>query len=247
MGRTSAAIKRQGFSPGIFRIGGILPELGIYIDESGIQEGGSRYYLITMVMHELDVDLNPFYEAYEHSLHDRGLPDIPFHSSPLLRGYGDYLNMDAKTRNRLLVSFGAFVRRLPVSYATFSYRSSEFDGQQQLTSLIEKDIANFLGDNLAYFQHFGSVKVFYDNGQEAVTDAVHDAFEKVLFKGTTDYLYAEYRSSRLSQVADYLCALELTALKYDRHEETETDRRFFGMKGNFKKNYLKRVRNKALV
>lgn len=31
----------------------------IFIDESGIQEGTSRYYLVTLVVHELVEDLSP--------------------------------------------------------------------------------------------------------------------------------------------------------------------------------------------
>ena len=67
-----------------------------------------------------------------------------------------------------------------------------------------------------------------------------------LSKEAAVYRHANYRTFRLAQVADYLCALELTAIKNARHEETETDRRFFGMVGTFKRNYLKRIRSKAL-
>ena len=57
------------------------------------------------------------------------------------------------------------------------------------------------------------------------------------------FLYREYR---LAQAADYACAVELTALKYRAHEETATDRRFFGSWGAFRRNVLKTVRKKAL-
>ena len=223
-----------------------MAEAGIFIDESGIQEGGSRYYLVTLVVHEQDVDLSLFFSAYEQSLRDRGLPDIPFHSTPLLRGYGDYQDVDVEIRNRLLVSFGAFARRLPITYKTFSYRSDKFVNPTRLRALIRRDLVDFLVENLEYFQSFEHVKIYYDNGQEAVKDAVREAFAYALSKEATVYRNSDYRSFRLAQVADYLCALELTAIKYERHEETETDLRFFGMKGTFKRNYLKKVRGKAL-
>lgn len=40
--------------------------------------------------------------------------------------------------------------------------------------------------------------------------------------------------------------VELAALKYVRGEATETDKRFFGLSTQFKKNYLKQVRRKLL-
>ena len=46
------------------------------------------------------------------------------------------------------------------------------------------------------------------------------------------------------QVADYVCTLELTAIKFEGHEEGTTDKRFFGSWGSFKKNYLRKIRNR---
>lgn len=222
-------------------------EVGIFIDESGIQEGVSRYYLVTLVIHEQDVDLAPYFAAYEQSLRDRSLPDIPFHSTPLLRASDDYKDMRIEIRNRLLVSFGAFVRRLPVRYVTFSYRSSEFGTQEKLQALIRRDLVSFLVGNLEYFQRFEHVKIYYDNGQDAPKDAVHDAFAYALSKEATVYRNSDYRSFRLAQVADYLCALELTEIKYAAHEETATDVRFFGKASTFRKNYLRQARRKLMA
>lgn len=64
--------------------------------------------------------------------------------------------------------------------------------------------------------------------------------EAVVFRSATP---SEYR---LSQAADYACAVELTALKYRANEETPTDRRFFGSWSTFRRNVLKTVRKKAM-
>ena len=70
-------------------------------------------------------------------------------------------------------------------------------------------------------------------------EALALAREAVVYRAATP---SEYR---LSQAADYACAVELTALKYQAHEETATDRRFFGSWGTFRRNVLKTVRKKA--
>ena len=45
----------------------------------------------------------------------------------------------------------------------------------------------------------------------------------------------------------FICTIELTALKYENHEQTATDERFFGSARTFKKNYLKKVRKHQLA
>lgn len=50
---------------------------------------------------------------------------------------------------------------------------------------------------------------------------------------------------RLEQAADYLCTIELAALKYAAKEDGETYNKFFGSVGKFKKNWLKQARRKA--
>ena len=93
------------FSPAFFVLGAILRELSIFIDESGSDGLKDRYYLLTLVLHEQDADINEGIRAYERSLAEKGLPDIPFHASPLLNGHGDYSDMELADRKRLLSSF----------------------------------------------------------------------------------------------------------------------------------------------
>ncbi len=51
---------------------------------------------------------------------------------------------------------------------------------------------------------------------------------------------------RLEQVADYLCTIELAAVKYAVHEDGETYSKFFGGVGAFKRNWLKQARRKRM-
>lgn len=101
-------------------------------------------------------------------------------------------------------------------------------------------------DHLVYFQSFEHVKIYYDQGQAAVTQALRSAFEYALSKEATVRRESDYRTFRLSQVADYLCAIELTAEKYKHHAATATDEKFFGGATAFKKNWLKQARRKVL-
>ena len=85
----------------------------------------------------------------------------------------------------------------------------------------------------------------YQKGQ-ILTQALHDAAEYAIAREAVVFRSASPSEYRLSQAADYACAVELTALKYREHEETPTDRRFFGAWSSFKRNVLKTVRRKAM-
>ncbi len=221
-----------------------LRELSIFLDESGIQEGGSEFYLVTFVLHDQADDVEPAIARYEESLAVRGLPDIPFHATPLMRASAYYEGMDMATRKALLSSFGIFVQRVPVRYRTFVYESKEFDGPQKLAAFIRRDLVSFVVDELEFFQSFDKVKIYYDDGQPAVSSALRDAIAYSLSKEAVLYRKSDYRSYRLSQVADYLCCIELANAKFAVHHETQTDVKFFGGVRAFKKNYLKQARRK---
>lgn len=111
---------------------------------------------------------------------------------------------------------------------------------------MKRDLVETLFDNLPYLQSFDAVKIYYDNGQPVVTKALHDAVEYALSKNAIIYKDAKPSQYRLLQLADYICGLELTAIKYSDHCESPTDVRFFGKVGSFKKNYLRKIRKRRL-
>ena len=223
-----------------------MRELSVFCDESGIQEGGSAYYLVTVVFHDQAEPIEAAVAAYEQALADKGLPDIPFHATPLLRAHDSYSGLSVADRKKLLAAFGVLVQRLPVRYKTFVFRNREFSTAEDLGVRIRKALVEFLFDKIAFFQSFDVVKVYYDNGQAAVSLALRSALEYVLSRNVAVYRNSDYRRFRLSQVADYLCEIELAAAKYEHRDETRTDLLFFGSTGTFKRNYLKQARRKTM-
>ena len=61
-------------------------ELSIFVDESGDMVGVSRYYLVTLVLHDQANDIREKVRHYEESLSRADLPNIPFPSEPLSKG-----------------------------------------------------------------------------------------------------------------------------------------------------------------
>ena len=220
--------------------------LSIFADESGDQNGTSKYYLLTLVLHDQSNPIAPFIEAHKSSLMAKGLPDIPFHASPLIYGKDAYRDLDLSVRKRLLASFFILTRRLPVWYKTFAYKRFEVATLDRLIAQIRRDLVIFISDNLDFFQSYESIKIYYDNGQHAITKSLHEAIEFMLSKNAVIFKDASPQDYVLAQVVDFLCTIELTAMKYDHHEETNTDRKVFGNVTDFKKGHLRHLRKKLL-
>lgn len=168
-----------------------MRDLSIFVDESGDTGTESKYYLITLVLHEQDRDLHPYEKGYQTALLSKGLEDIPLHLSPLINGHGDYEGMPVERRKRHLAAFRVFMQKLPYRYVTFAYRKSELSEQplapNGAVQRIRRDLACFLLENLEYLQRFDSVKVYYDDGQALVTKALHDAIGYALSKEAIVY------------------------------------------------------------
>ena len=221
-------------------------ELSIFVDESGDRGGRACYYLLTLVLHDQSDNIMDEVNRYERRLAENDLPDIAFHSEPLLNGHKGYESLTIEQRKKMLVAFSALVRRLPIHYATFAYRRSEFEDLSKLTARMKRDISNFLFGHLEFFQGYDEVKIYYDNGQDIVKRALDQSIGFVLSKGVVERRKTSMTDYRLEQVADYLCTIELAAAKYAAKENSETYNKFFGGAGAFKKNWLKQARRKAI-
>ena len=223
-----------------------MAELSIFCDESGEQAQRSPYYLLTLVFHEQDDDLGPAIAGYERSLAVKGLPDIPLHTAPLLNGIGPYAGLDFKTRLSLLSSFRVLLHNLPIKYKTFVFENKTLRGPRLLESAMRKSLVLFFFEYLNYLQQFSQVKFYYDDGQQIVKRSVRDALEYALSRRVLTYRRDAYAEYRLAQAADFICTVELVALRYGIGAPSATDCKAFGSGRDFRRNVLRDVRRKAL-
>lgn len=223
-----------------------MSEISIFVDESGGQDGHSKYYALTLVFHDQSDDIWNQIEKYRIGLMRRGLKEIPLHTGPLMTGHDSYEQMDISERKGYLTLFYQLLQHLPIRYATFVYKRSELPSKEAFITRMKRDIVDLLFDNLDYFQSFDEVKVYYDNGQDIVAKALHGAIEFAISKHSLLYRKTKYSDYVLEQAADLICTLELTAVKYRNKEQTNTDVKFFGSARTFKNNYMKAIKRKRV-
>lgn len=221
--------------------------LSAFFDECGQEnkfQPNTKYYLLTAVLHDQRYPIDGFIASYETNLRESSLPDIPFHAYDLQHKRGGYAGLEFEIRKRLFAKFEGFVRKLPVTYKTFAYRRPEFKDAAALSKRMYRDLSSFIRDNYSAFQLFTTIAIYYDGGQAAADAAIHRAFDETLSANTADYKRLRYQERRLAQAADYFCSMELAALRYANHEETNTYIKLFGHHRAFKANHLKQMRKR---
>lgn len=221
--------------------------LNLHIDETGNQDLSEGRYLIAVVLHEHDTDIEGAIARYEARLSEAGLADVPFHGKDLLHGNEGYAGVSPGDRKRLLTQFARLVRELPISFFALQYDGATVHNRGQLESRMRRDLASLVFEKLPYFQAFDVIAVYYDNGQGAVSAALHDALDFVLAKNVADYRHADPNARRLLQVADYVCTVLRVSEDYDAGGQSKTHERFFGNRRNFMQSFKKQLDRKVFA
>ncbi len=185
-----------------------MSNLGIFIDESGDVGSNSEFYLITMVFHDQASSIEEQERRLRHELDLMGLHSGgAVHSGPIVRKEDEWKNVDLEKRRKVFFKMFSFVRLCPISYTTLSVRKKECRDRFALRGRLANELGAFLRDNLAFFQGFESVIVYYDNGQALVTDLINTVL--CAYLTNVDVRKITPSEYRLSQAADMLCTLEL--------------------------------------
>lgn len=164
-----------------------------------------------------------------------------------MRGNELYKDLSCQTRIRLLGCFSAFAVKCPFSYTVFAYKKDRFLNDEALFARMRRDLVVFLFDHLSGFQAYEAIKIYYDDGQGPVTNVLHDAFEYALGSQTIVYRDCTPSNFRLQQTADYICELELAAIKHENSEWGNTEKLIFGTWRDFNKGHLKKMRKKRIA
>ena len=224
-----------------------MKELSIFVDESGDfgeYDYHAPYYIISMVLHDQNMDISEDIQVLERELNNLGWSNHCVHAGPVIRSEEEYRGYDLKDRQRILMKMMTFIRHLDVQFKSIYIEKKHIEDSVEATGKLSKKLASFIRDNYNFFCGFDVVKIYYDNGQVEVTRILSSVFntllENVEFRKV---LPADYR---LFQVADLICTLKLAELKMENHLLSKSEVFFFGDERTLKKNYLKPLAKKEL-
>lgn len=235
---------RAGKFPAIFyrlhRDDKVLKELSIFIDESGdFGEYGhhSPYYIITMIFHDQQEDVQPAISRLKQELSYLKLDNLCIHTGPIIRKEEIYVNMSVDERRRIFNKMVAFIRQINIRYKCFYIEKKHISDVVEATGRLSKQISRFIRGHYEDFLAFDDVKIYYDNGQVEVSKILSSVFNALLPNPIfRKVMPSEYK---LFQAADLLCTLELVKLKLENNMFSKSEKTFFGNIRDLKKNYLK--------
>ena len=216
-------------------------ELSLFIDESGDlgnYQNHSPFYIISLVFHEQNNDINNAVKKLDNYLAEQGLPNHTIHTAPLIRQEQIYRNLDLSLRSKLFRQLFNFIRNVDVSYKTIVVDKKMYSKQVDITNMITKELSSFIKANLQYFLQFDKIIIYYDNGQVKLTNILIAIFGSLL--DNSEFRIITPNNYKLFQAADLICTLALIKNKLLSNKPlNNSEEIFFGSAGKLRKNYLK--------
>ena len=222
-----------------------MKELSIFIDESGDfgeYDYHSPYYIITMIFHDQQENIQPAILRLDQELSYLNLDNLCIHTGPIIRKEEVYINMSVDERRRIFNKMVAFIRQINIRYKCFYIDKKHISDVVESTGRLSKQISGFIRGHYEDFLAFDDVKIYYDNGQVEVSKILSSVFNALLPNPVfRKVMPSEYK---LFQAADLLCTLELVRLKLENNMFSKSEKTFFGNIRDLKKNYLKPLSKK---
>ena len=222
-----------------------MKELSIFIDESGDfgeYDHHSPVYIITMVFHDQNENIQPAILKLNHELSFLGLNDLCIHTGPIIRKEEIYAHMTIEERRRIFNKMVAFIRQINIRYKCFYIEKKHFSDVVEATGRLSRQISVFIRNHYDEFCSFDDVKIYYDNGQVEISKMLASVFNALL--PNSIFRKVMPKDYKLFQVADLLCSMKLISLKLERNLFSKSEKIFFGNIRDLKKNYIKPLRKK---
>lgn len=222
-----------------------MKELSIFIDESGDfgkYSHHSPFYIITMVFHNQQDDIQLAVSKLNQELSYLNLDSLCIHTGPIIRKEEIYVHMPIDERRRIFNKIVAFIRQIDIRYKCFYIEKKHISDVVEATGKLSKQISQFVRKHYEDFLSFDDVKIYYDNGQIEVSKMLSSVFSALL----PNPIFRKVMPSKykLFQAADLLCTLELVKLKLEHNIFSKSEKAFFGNIRDLKKNYLKPLNKK---
>ena len=223
-----------------------MNSLSIFVDESGdfgAYNHITPYYIITMILHDQSMDISEQVRNLDAKVRSLGYGEkFAIHTAPLIRREEIYANEPPNKRRALFASLFFFAMRCPIQYRTFVFEKKLFDDAFLLEGQMAKVLSSFIRDNLAFFQKFDDVVLYYDNGQTELNRILNFAMSTEL--STYSYRKVLPIDYKLFQVADLICTLELLDLKCEHGELSRSEQLIFHSKRELRKQFIKPLQKK---
>jgi len=222
-------------------------ELSIFVDESGDFGNYSDTcprYIVSLILHNQKYPISEQVKELDLLLQQNNFSERTIHTGPLIRREQSYKNTDLNERRKQFYILYNFARKINITYKCININKKIYNTELKINGIISKDLSSFIKDNYSYFSNFEKIIVYYDNGQNQLTNILLSVFtaifgDKIEFRNITPCY-------KLFQVADLICTLSLLKYKIENNIPfSKSETLFFQSPKWLKKNYLKNISQKS--
>lgn len=228
-----------------------MRELSIFIDESGDfgpATAHSPFYIVSLVLHDQSDDISGQLDHIHDALVMRGMPsNHAVHTAPLIRREQEYTWLDLPARRSIFRVLVDFTSKAKLSHHSWVFVKKEFPDADRLVAGISRSLSAFIRENVAFFNTWDRIVIYYDNGQKELTNIVNIVFNAHL--STAEIRKVQPSDYSLFQAADLVCTLALLRAKIDAVGLSASERAFFSTRKEsaeraLKKGYFKTMDHK---
>ncbi len=199
-----------------------------------------------MVFHNQEDDISTEFSVLNTKLKNIiGCNESFIHTMPLIRQDEPYASFLREERIKIFTTFAAFVSVLPIRYKTFFITKTFYQNEFQMEEAFIHQISSFINERLECFQYSDKIIIYCDRGQKIISRILRNTFGDI-FGGIVDFRTAYQKDYRLMQVADYICTLEQSRIRWDKHRPTKSEKDFFLTRQIFMKNFYKKICRKHI-
>lgn len=226
--------------------------LSIFVDESGIfkyPDPLSRFYILSLVLHDQSQDISRPLADLSRGVADLGFDsdDFVFHAGPIIRKEDGYALLSRRWRSRVFDRMMTFVRNVDFRYHCMCVDKRFVTSSEHIVERLRGSLRAFIDGQSEMLHQFGKVKVYYDCGQSAVTNLLHETFTSSSLPFVEFAQNVKPSRYKLFQVADLVCTVKLLEQKLAYGDPLSfSAERFFGGARAFKRNVLRKFKRKEI-
>ena len=205
-----------------------MKRLNIFVDETGdfgFVKKSSELYGVSFTFHEQEKDITNEINILNNRLEKIGYSDM-IHMADLVMKRGDYSRYSINMRKNIFKIIYHFSRKATINYKTIIVDKKYTNNISVLKRKLFLEISKMVKDKEEYFNKFDKIVMYYDDGQEGLTNILNSVFYR--FNGFEQRSNFNHREKRLFQVSDMLTYIDKYDYKYrNKYLFTKSERYFF--------------------
>lgn len=181
-----------------------IKRLNIFIDETGefsLGKRAAKLYGVSFVFHEASANISKQLKILNERLQRCNYSGM-VHMGDLINRHGDFAGKSVEERRAIFNALYFFALHADIKCYTIVIEKKYSDTTDILAKQIEDKMSQLYFRNLAYFQSFDRLVVYYDGGQKSLSKVVDNVFgSSPNYVRRKDF---DHKEKRLFQVADML-------------------------------------------